>query len=123
MACMKISFEDSTTFNLLDELDDLDEEVFTMDAKNYHAWSYRIWLVSFVLERNENELQKVLVANPSKDDNFTAENSTAVLFSHELCSSKILIDEDPYNNSAWNFRFFLFSKRSNSEIECKAEIE
>ena len=123
MACMKISFENSTTFNLLDELDDLDEEVFTLDAKNYHAWSYRIWLVSFVQERHENELQKVLVADLSKDDHFTAENSKAVLFSHELCSSKILIDEDPYNNSAWNFRFFLFSKRSNSEIECKVEIE
>lgn len=52
-----------------------------IDAKNYHAWSYRQWVVA-----------------------------TFELWDEELPDVERLIDEDVRNNSAWNQRFYVFSK-------------
>ena len=53
-------------------------DIFESDAKNYHAWSYRIWLV----ERFQ-------------------------LWDGELDYVDHLLDEDVCNNSAWSYRYFI----------------
>ncbi|MGG6712913.1 UNVERIFIED_CONTAM: hypothetical protein ITH36_25205, partial [Salmonella enterica subsp. enterica serovar Weltevreden] len=50
------------------------------DAKNYHVWTYRQWLVK----------------------QFGTEG--------ELYYTKTLIAQDIYNNSAWNHRFFIHER-------------
>ncbi|KAJ3010761.1 UNVERIFIED_CONTAM: CAAX geranylgeranyltransferase alpha subunit [Siphonaria sp. JEL0065] len=55
---------------------------FEIDAKNYHAWSYRQWLVR-KFNAWEQELEDI--------DN--------------------LIEQDCRNNSAWNHRYFYFTSR------------
>ena len=57
------------------------KEVFESDPKNYHAWSYRIWLV----ERFK-------------------------LWEGELEYIEKLLDDDICNNSAWSYRYFIIMK-------------
>ena len=57
------------------------EEIFISDAKNYHAWSYRIWFI----------------------ERFS-------LWDGEMESAEQLIDDDVCNNSAWSYRCFLRMK-------------
>lgn len=57
--------------------------MFSIDAKNYHVWSYRQWLVR----------------------HFS-------LWDSELPTINTLLTQDVYNNSAWNHRWFvLFCRR------------
>ncbi|KAL8500401.1 hypothetical protein ACS0TY_020119 [Phlomoides rotata] len=56
-------------------------EIFSSDAKNYHAWSYRQW---------------VLQALGGWED--------------ELAYCDELIEDDIFNNSAWNQRYFVISR-------------
>lgn len=59
--------------------------MFSLDAKNYHVWSYRHWLVR----------------------NFS-------LWDSELPIINALLAQDVYNNSAWNHRWFvLFCRRAD----------
>jgi len=60
-------------------------KIFDSDSKNYHAWSYRIWLV----------------------ERFS-------LWEGELEYAEKLLDEDVYNNSAWSYRYFLLNKAPNN---------
>lgn len=65
---------------LSEELSSLNK-ILEEDPKNYHAWSFRIWLVGkFSLD------------------------PTA-----ELSYSQFLVEQDPWNNSAWNYRYFLIA--------------
>lgn len=57
------------------------ENCFDTDAKNYHTWSYRQWLL----------------AHFNSDD----------LWDGELEFVDRLLDEDVRNNSAWHHRFFV----------------
>ncbi|XP_051116658.1 protein farnesyltransferase/geranylgeranyltransferase type-1 subunit alpha [Andrographis paniculata] len=56
-------------------------EIFSKDAKNYHAWSHRQW---------------VLLALGGWED--------------ELSYCDELLEDDIFNNSAWNQRYFVVSK-------------
>jgi protein farnesyltransferase/geranylgeranyltransferase type-1 subunit alpha len=56
-------------------------EIFNSDAKNYHAWSYRIWLV----ERFQ-------------------------LWAGELEDVERMLDDDVCNNSVWSYRYFLLNR-------------
>ena len=56
-------------------------KIFESDTKNFHAWSYRVWLV----ERFQ-------------------------LWQGELDFINNLMDEDVYNNSLWSYRYFLLSR-------------
>lgn len=56
----------------------LTEIVLAQDAKNYHAWQHRQWVLD-----------------------------TYKLFDHELEFVERLIEEDLRNNSAWNQRYFV----------------
>lgn len=52
-----------------------------VDSKNYHAWSFRTWLVE-----------------------------QTGLWEEELSFAEEMIEEDCFNNSAWAYRFFLVGK-------------
>ncbi|XP_030527959.1 protein farnesyltransferase/geranylgeranyltransferase type-1 subunit alpha [Rhodamnia argentea] len=56
-------------------------KIFCLDAKNYHAWSHRQWVLH-ALGVWENEL--------------------------DYCTQ--LLEEDIFNNSAWNQRYFVITK-------------
>lgn len=58
------------------------ESVFEADAKNYHAWAHRQYLLRLFL---------------SEDD---------YRWNSELSFCDSMIDEDVRNNSAWNHRYF-----------------
>jgi len=60
-------------------------QIFAEESKNYHAWSYRIWLV----------------------ERFT-------LYEGELEYAESLLDDDVCNNSAWSYRFFILTKMPDS---------
>lgn len=57
------------------------KKIFQSDSKNYHAWSYRVWLIER-FQMWEGEMEDV----------------------------EGLLDEDVCNNSAWSYRYFLLHK-------------
>lgn len=62
-----------------DELDWLDL-IFKSDAKNYHAWSHKIWLIER-FEIHSMQTHMVFV--------------------------ETLLDDNVRNNSVWSFRYFI----------------
>jgi protein farnesyltransferase/geranylgeranyltransferase type-1 subunit alpha len=60
-------------------------KIFQSDSKNYHAWSYRIWLV----------------------ERFS-------LWEGELDYAEELLDQEVTNNSAWSYRYFILNKQPNN---------
>lgn len=74
---------------------DFISQMFELDAKNYHVWSYRQWLVRRFELWDEGELE----------------------------ATEKLIQEDVRNNSAWNHRFFLVSGSKPPKTEDKAVVE
>ena len=70
-----------------------EEDLDGIDAKNYHAWQYRQWLV----KRFELPLEA------------------------ELSLTSTLLSIDAHNNSAWNHRQFIQSM--NKEWNMKSELE
>ena len=67
-------------FSTDEEMDFL-TEIFDSDRKNYHAWSYRIWLI----ERFQ-------------------------LWAEELEFVDEMLEEDKGNNSVWSYRYFILNK-------------
>jgi protein farnesyltransferase/geranylgeranyltransferase type-1 subunit alpha len=59
-----------------------------IDHKNYHAWSFRTWLVA-----------------------------REGLWKQELAFAAEMIEEDAFNNSAWTYRWFLVGKEGEGEDE------
>jgi len=70
---------------------DYTAQVFEMDAKNYHAWSHRQWVIKSV-------------------------NRDALWYEEKIFAHK-LINEDPFNNSAWNHRWFVSHRGCNTISE------
>lgn len=64
----------------------LTEYILQSDAKNYHAWQYRQWVVE-------------------KYDLFSDK---------EVAYSTTLLAEDLRNNSAWNYRYFIVNNLTNT---------
>ena len=67
--------------------------ILEKDAKNYHVWSHRKWCVM----------------------------KYSALYEGEMAYTGALIQEDVYNNSAWNYRHFLMERDSNPAIR-RSEI-
>ena len=61
------------------------DEIFESDAKNYHGWSHKIWLI----ERYELWTE-----------------------ARHLEFLEDLLDKDVNNNSVWSFRYFLMERRN-----------
>ena len=66
----------------------LTEAVLAEDAKNYHAWQYRQWIIA-----------------------------TFSLWEKELDYVSKLLEEDMRNNSAWNQRYFVITKTTGYSDE------
>ncbi|CAN6607339.1 protein farnesyltransferase/geranylgeranyltransferase type-1 subunit alpha [Trichomonascus vanleenenianus] len=73
----------------------LTDIVLEEDAKNYHTWTHRQWVVSRALDKY-------------------------VQFDKELQMCTKLIEDDVRNNSAWNYRYFLYTQKP--EILIKEEV-
>lgn len=71
------------------------DEMFQKDAKNYHVWSYRQWLVRHFGLWNQRELDDV----------------------------ERLLRDDVRNNSAWNHRWFLVFGREGEVDEKGGKYE
>ncbi|TFY80084.1 hypothetical protein EWM64_g3931 [Hericium alpestre] len=78
---------------LNDPLDELAfvEEALAIDAKNYHTWSYRQWLL----------------AHFNRDE----------MWAGELAFVERLLEKDLRNNSAWHHRFFVVFERGSESGE------
>lgn len=66
-------------------------KIFDDDNKNYHGWSYRVWLC----------------------EKFK-------LYEEEMKEVEYFLEEDIGNNSAWNYRYFVLTKIPfdfNTELE------
>ena len=78
----------------------LTEAVLAEDAKNYHAWQYRQWIIT-----------------------------TYSLWDKELDYVDKLLEADMRNNSAWNQRYFVITKTTgykdevlNKEVKYAADL-
>lgn len=95
--------DSQSDFDWKKEFDNL-KDVFKKDAKNYHAWSFTIWMLETAIS-----------------------SRLPIDFDLLLQYSQELIKQDPYNNSAWNFRFYLlnahFSTTVNYECVFVAEVD
>ncbi|KAG8460767.1 hypothetical protein KFE25_010822 [Diacronema lutheri] len=71
-------------------------ECLDADGKNYHAWGYRQWLIG-----------------------------RFGLWADELDFAAALLADDPYNNSAWNERFFVLrgTRALNDPAAVSAELD
>jgi protein farnesyltransferase/geranylgeranyltransferase type-1 subunit alpha len=70
--------------------------VLSTDAKNYHTWAYRQWLLTYYGDTHPN------------------------LWEHELIATDILIEDDVRNNSAWHHRFFIsFASGAQSDVTAR----
>lgn len=76
------------------ELDDL-ALVLLEEPKNYHAWQYRQWLICLLAAHVDPTV--------------------------EMGYLKECIHKDPFNNSAWSHRFFIYNK-FNSPPEVEANL-
>ena len=68
--------------------------ILAMDAKNYHTWAYRQWLLTHYGDTHPG------------------------LWEQELIATDILIEDDVRNNSAWHHRFFIcFASGAQSDVQ------
>ncbi|CEH13890.1 Protein farnesyltransferase, alpha subunit/protein geranylgeranyltransferase type I, alpha subunit [Ceraceosorus bombacis] len=71
-------------------------EIFKDDAKNYHTWAYRAWLVSHF------GMTRVAAAEQPAATTYIDE-----IWNAELAFTSELIADDARNNSAWNHRWLV----------------
>jgi protein farnesyltransferase/geranylgeranyltransferase type-1 subunit alpha len=76
--------------------------VLQVDAKNYHAWSHRQWLVQCM-----------------------AADDAASIWSDELRYTEHLLEIDVRNNSAWNHRWFVLHaiNNNNTSIDVPTHVD
>ena len=67
------------------------ENALTVDAKNYHTWSYRQWVL--------------------------AHFDRAEMWEGEIAFVERMLDKDVRNNSAWHHRFFVLFERGGAKTE------
>lgn len=115
---------------MIDQLDSPAGEVefinkmFEQDAKNYHVWSYRQWLVrrfSLWDDKPSTTSSSTKSKTPTQSSE-QAENGESAsgpegagAAQGELTEIERLLDLDVRNNSAWNHRFFLINGRDEQD--------
>lgn len=99
---------------------DFVEEMLVEDSKNYHAWSYRQWYVSFSPSRHAHLKHMVHLAQVcvlTKGNNALLRvNKRFSQWEGELLFVDRLLREDLRNNSAWNHRHFVI--RNTTGMRC-----
>jgi Protein prenyltransferase alpha subunit repeat len=82
--------------------------VVRADGKNYHAWSYRQFLLMMVMMmRKVPTVRRSQQVEYKDDDDDYDGDDDANMWSDELEYTSDLIDDDGRNNSAWNHRWFV----------------
>eukprot|EP00792_Barthelona_sp_PAP020_P007247 TRINITY_DN3131_c1_g1_i1.p1 TRINITY_DN3131_c1_g1~~TRINITY_DN3131_c1_g1_i1.p1 ORF type:complete len:298 (+),score=73.30 TRINITY_DN3131_c1_g1_i1:464-1357(+) len=71
-------------------------QILSNDQKNYHCWSHRQWVITYMKENN------------LADANF---------IDQELTYSMDMIEQDFFNNSAFNHRYFMLNLFNYNNIE------
>jgi protein farnesyltransferase/geranylgeranyltransferase type-1 subunit alpha len=86
--------------------------VLCVDAKNYHAWSHRQWVIS-------NMVSSIMKIASSTTANNTEEavmlqqcDILSSLWDSELAWVEQLLQDDLRNNSAWNYRWYVCHNRN-----------
>jgi hypothetical protein len=74
------------------ELEAVEDVLLKIDPKNYHAWSYRTYLLNFCEKYKE-----------------------------EIVFTRKMIDQDCFNNSAWAYRFYVLECWFQKDSAAKAE--
>lgn len=89
-------------------------DLFYDESKNYHAWSYRLWLVERFqlwegeLDFIEEELEEDVTNNTLWTYRYfltvkTQKPLTLVHINHELHYSLRMIEKDYFNEAAWTY--------------------
>ncbi|VDD80073.1 unnamed protein product [Mesocestoides corti] len=86
---------DSYLFSILSAELDLVHELLVEDAKNYHAWQYRRWLVDFF----------------------------GIPTDHEVNFCDLMLADDALNNSAWNHRFYTIVNKKFNDVVFDREVK
>ena len=86
-----------------------------LDAKNYHTWAYRQWVLSYFFGASLPPATDNEPATSTQPDDVDAREG---VWAGELEYVDELLENDVRNNSAWNHRFFVaFESGSAKETE------
>ena len=82
--------------------------VLLVDAKNYHAWSHRQWIISKMIDAHRG-----LLWNTIDSLTYDATTNTTMnrIYDHEMTYCDTFINMDIRNNSAWNHRWYILHHR------------
>jgi Protein prenyltransferase alpha subunit repeat len=90
--------------------------VLEQDGKNYHAWSYRQWLIQvMVIAADRRPTKNKNDPTTGSISNTTTTTTTTSLYEQEIIYIESLIEMDHRNNSAWNHRWFISHQRQQHE--------
>ena len=91
-----------------------------LDAKNYHTWAYRQWVLSFFFGAS---LPPLVDGTPEPTTSTRAADIEGrdKVWAGELEYVDELLEDDVRNNSAWNHRFFV-AFESGSEKGTEDEV-
>jgi protein farnesyltransferase/geranylgeranyltransferase type-1 subunit alpha len=126
--------------NIINLQKDIDEEldwcegIAIDNVKNYQIWHYRRLLLTKQAEltglknaRREFPLMEVMLDDDSKNYHVWSYRKWAVkwsgLWDHELDFVDKYIKKDPYNNSAWSHRYFIFFDRDENILLKSEEFD
>jgi protein farnesyltransferase/geranylgeranyltransferase type-1 subunit alpha len=87
--------------------------VLRVDAKNYHAWSHRQWVISIMVESASAESTSNFNGDDSEID--PRKHFVICLWNAELIWVEQVLEEDIRNNSAWNYRWYIAHSRNKAE--------
>lgn len=84
---------------------DFTSKGLNIDAKNYHTWAYRHWVLTHFFTPDCPNVK----ASPVASTSTAAEDMKHLseVWEGEVAYAEKLIQEDVRNNSAWNHRFFV----------------
>lgn len=93
---------------------DFTKAVLSEDAKNYHTWAYRQWVLSHFGGLDVTPITS----------NVPGAGSSPELWQGENEFTKTLLEQDIRNNSAFNHRWYcLFGRRMHGRDQLPAEVE
>jgi len=94
--------------------------VLRIDAKNYHAWSHRQWVISAMVQFDAAVLTST--ASPEDSANALVNDFRVALWDSELVWVGQIIEEDVRNNSAWNYRWYITHNRNITKDEVRCAV-
>lgn len=111
------------------------EMIFSEDAKNYHAWSHLVWLMSWDSINIVTNIKSLFGSDDDEDDDEEDEEEEELDTGYHVSPINVqtgqldigasgeidfienLLYMDVYNNSAWSYRHFIIQKLLAQEPE------